>query len=399
MKTESRSATARASSAAPIFTMDRTSDIRSELRATVTHLQTMSVRGLARMFDPREQTFAFRVRHTPQGVVQEGLSPRYTAISLLGLAQMPASTTARVLGGVSLEAVCTKLLHGAASSTNLGDVALSLLAGALLGAKNLEPVARQLEALGPADTPQPIVELAWTLTALSDTDYPSLESLRDRVAERLMRAYREQSSLFPHLVDADRAVRAHVSCFADLIYPIQALAKYATATGNRRALDISSACARHLCERQGEAGQWYWHYDYRTGAVLERYPVYAIHQDAMGPMGLFALRDAGGLDCTSAIERGLEWLMSAPELGGGSLIDAEHDLIWRKVGRRDKGKGVRYLQAAASRVHPSLRVPAVDLLFPARVIDFEDRPYHLGWLLYAWASPRASQAGSPKESA
>jgi hypothetical protein len=45
---------------------------------------------------------------------------------------------------------------------------------------------------------------------------------------------------------------------------------------------------------------------------------------------------------------------------------------------------VRYLQSAVSRVHPSFRIPAIDALFPPGAIDYEDRPYHLGWLLYAW---------------
>ena len=35
--------------------------------------------------------------------------------------------------------------------------------------------------------------------------------------------------------------------------------------------------------------------DVRTGRVIEGYPVYAIHQDAMGPMALFALEDACGV--------------------------------------------------------------------------------------------------------
>jgi hypothetical protein len=99
---------------------------------------------------------------------------------------------------------------------------------------------------------------------------------------------------------------------------------------------------------------------------------------------LFALRDAGGPDFTREIHDGLRWLVSAPELAGGSLIDAQADLVWRKVARREPRKAVRYLQATASRIHTACRLPAVDLMFPARAIDFEDRPYHLGWLLYAW---------------
>jgi hypothetical protein len=50
----------------------------------------------------------------------------------------------------------------------------------------------------------------------------------------------------------------------------------------------------------------------------------------------------------------------------------------------------RYLQAGASRLSPALRVPGLDLLFPPRAIDYEDRPYHLGWVLYAWPEARVA---------
>ena len=72
-----------------------------------------------------------------------------------------------------------------------------------------------------------------------------------------------------------------------------------------------------------------------------------------------------------------------PELEGGSLIDDGAGLIWRKVARREPGKLSALLQAAASRLHPRLRVPGLDLLFPP-AIDYEDRPYHLGWVLHAF---------------
>jgi hypothetical protein len=356
----------------------------SSTTAAMDRLRPMSIRGLRRMFDESREAFVFRVRRTADDVRQEGLSPRYTAITLLGMARLDERDTAAILGSITRDRVVATLLRHAASSSNLGDVALSFWAGFECGSAQLEPVLRRLSELKPADEQHPTVEVAWTLSALSDYEDPSVRPLRDRVAQRLMAAYSPESRLFPHMIDPARAGRSHVACFADLIYPIQALAKYAERSGNGQALDIASTSAERLCSTQGDAGQWWWHYDYRTGRVLERYPVYAIHQDAMGPMGLIALRSAGGADCSRHIERGVEWLVASPELQGGSLIDSNADIIWRKVARREPRKAVRYLQAGLARVHPSLRVPAVDTLFPAGPIDDEDRPYHLGWLLYAW---------------
>jgi hypothetical protein len=38
----------------------------------------------------------------------------------------------------------------------------------------------------------------------------------------------------------------------------------------------------------------------------------------------------------------------------------------------------------ASRVAPGARLAWLDRLYPPVRIDFESRPYHLGWILYAW---------------
>jgi hypothetical protein len=112
----------------------------------------------------------------------------------------------------------------------------------------------------------------------------------------------------------------------------------------------------------------------------------------MAPMALLAVERAAAIDVGSPIARGLDWLMQAPELGGGSLIDESADMIWRKVARREPGRLSRYAQAAASRLHPTLRTPGLDSLFPPGVVDYEDRPYHLGWLLHAWPAGRATRA-------
>jgi hypothetical protein len=123
-----------------------------------------------------------------------------------------------------------------------------------------------------------------------------------------------------------------------------------------------------------------------------------VHQDAMAPMALFAAEEVTGADFSTAIDLGLTWLARAPELSGGSLIDDKADLIWRKVARREPRKVSRYVQAATSRAHPSLRVPGLGVLFPPVAVDYEDRPYHPGWLLYTWSPARVArwEAGSTR---
>ncbi len=109
--------------------------------------------------------------------------------------------------------------------------------------------------------------------------------------------------------------------------------------------------------------------------------------DSMAPMALFALQDACSTDPDPAVCKSLEWLIKSPERGD-SLIDRDADLIWRKVCRREPGKLTRGLQALTSRACPPLRMPGVNLMFPPRAVDYECRPYHLGWLLYAFSDRR-----------
>ncbi len=117
--------------------------------------------------------------------------------------------------------------------------------------------------------------------------------------------------------------------------------------------------------------------------MLERYPVYSVHQDSMAPMALFALAEACGQDHSESIEKGLRWLVNPAEKTE-SLIDVERNVIWRKLARREPNKLARRLHAAASRLHPTIRLPAVDVAFPPNTVDYETRPYHMGWILHAW---------------
>lgn len=353
----------------------------------VSRLRGMAVRGLQRMYVPEERQFYFCLRNNPDGIAPEGRSRRYSAISLIGMATLDQTTCSRILSGQTVCDVCNRLNEDVGNMDNLGDVALGLWAAQAVGYTERARFWDRLRALQPVNGAHPVVELSWALDAACLDAANDTEQLADRLAERLMASFPERSLVFPHVLGAG-GWRSHVSCFADMVYPIHALSNYARCTGNRKALEIATRCAERICREQGAAGQWWWHYDRRTGEVIEGYPVYAIHQDAMAPMALFALKNAGGTDFTGEIRKGLDWLVKSPEIRA-SLIDEKADLIWRKVARREPVKLTRYLQAAASRLHPSLRVPGTNTVFPPSAIDYEDRPYHLGWLLHAWPEARA----------
>jgi hypothetical protein len=358
----------------------------------VAELRDLAIRGLARMYRPADGLFAFRVRRRGEEFLVEGSSHRYTAIALIGLAGEDEAVQASVLAGIGVREACARLVRELDGLESLGDVALVLWAACAAGYPERRSVAERLLALRPDEAAHPTVEIAWTLAALCADLDARVGHLRDRLARRLIASFETSSGMFPHgLGGRPGGLRGHVCCFADLVYPVHALARYAELFRDAEARDIALHCAGAICTRQGPEGQWWWHYDRRTGDVVERYPVYAVHQDAMAPMALFALESAAGVDLRPPIAKGLAWLARAPELGGGTLLDAAAGVIWRKVARRETARLSRYAQAMASRIHPALRTPGLDVLFPACVVDYEDRPYHLGWLLHAWPAGRATR--------
>ena len=360
--------------------------------AFVERIRSIAVRSLNRMYRPEERLFVFRLRRAGGGIAAEGSSRRYTAITIIGLAEEEPRTVAAVLGAHDLRTVYGRLLEDVAQATNLGDVALTLWAGAAIGHPDRHLAAERLRTLHPETKAHPTVELAWVLSALT-LDQGAADDVREAAARRLLASFNRHTGVFPHVVGGERqgALASHVSCFADLVYPTQALSFYAQLTGSTEARTAAGAAADYMCRMQGADGQWWWHYDYRTGRVLERYPVYAVHQDSMAPMALFAAAAATGQSYDEAIRRGLLWLERSPELEGGTLVDERADLIWRKVARREPNKLSRYAQAFASRVHKNLRVPGLDALLPPRAVDYEDRPYHLGWVFYAFPPARAAR--------
>ena len=230
-----------------------------------------------------------------------------------------------------------------------------------------------------------------------------LADAAERAAARMLDA-QGPGGLFPHVLPADRLsrFRAHVGSFADQVYSIQALARYASVTGDDRTLAAAARCAERLVALQGDQGQWWWHYDWRHGRVVERYPVYSVHQHAMAPMAFMELREAGGPDHRSALVLGLEWLLERPE-SGDDLIAEDLGVVWRKVGRRDPRKIVRKARSVASarpQARPSAtRLTWLDRVFPPGSIDRECRPFELGWLLYAWhaGAPLRPVAADPSD--
>ena len=325
-----------------------------------------------------------------------GRSVRYTAIVALGLLRVGEPEQRTVLGGQTATDLVGQLAKRLDEISNTGDVALICWAAAEAGHSELPHALARLAELDRGPGSLDVVSASWVVSALVAAR-PSAD-VEERLAaarQRLLSARGDTS--YPHLTGAGPWYRAHVGSFADQVYPIQALARLHGSAADPEALAVANAVATAICDAQGPAGQWWWHYDSRTGGVVEGYPVYTVHQHAMAPMALLDLADAGGDAHLAEICRGLRWLAAPPEAaadsppggpasGAAQLVLADPPITWRKIARADHRKLVRGVRAASTRLHPRTRLAVLDRMYPPGTVDFECRPYELGWLLLTWLS-------------
>ncbi|MFC7275729.1 hypothetical protein ACFQS1_17205 [Paractinoplanes rhizophilus] len=331
-----------------------------------------------------------------------GMSLRYAAIVALGVRWLPADAQCAQLGGHALEDFIALLVKRQAVSTNLGDVALIAWAAAEAGHPLLPDAIRRLGELDRRTAPEYVVECAWVVSALAAARHHlDVEEHLAQARARLLGSVHPGSPVFPHVTGPGlvKSYRDHVACYADQVYPIQALARLHHSGDDPEALAAAGRTADQICRLQGPDGQWWWFYDARTGAVIEGYPVYSVHQHAMGPMALNDLTDAGGGDYGEATRRGLRWLLGPAELGprrgGDPMLLDDEGLTVRKVYRGDPRKVVRGLHTVTTRARSGLRFPVIDSIYKPADLDRECRPYEFGWLYYAWLAqlPAADRKG------
>lgn len=364
-------------------------------RRRLPDLCAIATEGLKRMVLP-----GMRLPYTMRGVSDEngrgiypqGDSLRYLIIVAMGLAWTPQSVQRHVLQDRTAADLVHVAIDRAARSREPGAVALAAWAAAETAGVYAGELFLQLENYLEREAVE-TVPVAWALTAALAARQLGPSNLVERLAARLLLDGQAAGGLFAHTMPARAAGlgRGHIGCFADQVYPIQALARLGYADKNAAALDAAGACASRIVALQGPAGQWWWHYDVREGSVTEGYPVYSVHQHAMAPMALLDLLDAGGADHRDAVVKGLGWIDHHPETEQ-PIVSPEDAMIWRKVGRREPRKLVRSLSALTTAVVPGWHLPGLDTTFPPGLLDRECRPYEFGWMLYAWRSRGVVQA-------
>lgn len=353
----------------------------------VQELLASSAAGLVQMFDAQRQLFCTKMIRTEHGMVQEGISPRYTMITLMGLHRLEqAGQPSPIAISPSFET----LFNDSSWINNAGDLGLLLWLCSLVTPDRIfefftrHDLNAALEKFADAREHR-TMELSWILSGLAHAVHAEKE-LREKLSPLASKLYatirgnRDSHAIFGHQTNSGGLkgrLRGRLGSFADQVYPIYAFAWAHRAFGFGGALDASIACAEAICAAQGPRGQWWWHYDAKSGHAVGKYPVYSVHQHGMAPLALFAVADAGGKDFSRELYLGLEWIYGANELNQ-DMRDAATKVVWRCI---RPAKSRRYFDQARVmlHLHSGAQTPS-DLH-----VLHECWPYELGWLLYAFA--------------
>ncbi len=358
---------------------------------------------LPRLTNPTSGLFCHKTHLESGRYVNQGANPFYTAICLIGLVSHGSDRA------VALTADLARSFDAVGRACEDPASPINLLAGALWSFSlaqdsRADSVLARLEAS--LDPPrQTAMELGLVMSGLSAAaeGCPRLRDASVRLAgscaPELLGRFSAPASLFSGIARADRGLdarHARVTTFASQVYPIHGLAEYARVMSDRLAPEARAAADR-IVDAQGSVGQWWWIYSVRSGEVLEGYPVYLVHQDAMAFLALAALQNIGEGPYEQALHAGLEWAMGQNEIGRG-LIQNEPPFFARALQRKGTDPDGFFGLSRADH----WRVILASLLGRGRgtsalprdleILD-EDRPYHLGWLLHAAALVRDWQPG------
>jgi hypothetical protein len=312
----------------------------------------------------------------------QGRSLRYTLVALIGLQRAEDHGLEH---GFHLGALRTRILNELGSKElEPGDLGLALWAESRAdGAAADELIAALRQSLPRSERLDAVASIgvAWILLGLVEAgvrgELGDGGSVLRAARKQLLEKRRAESGLVAHVARGPRRRLAH---FGDQIHALLALSQLARVMDDAEAGEAARALGDCLLELQMPNGAWPWSCDPARGTVVDPYDVYSVHQDSLAMIGLHGLSQASGEPCyRAAAVRGMEWSYGANELGA-QMLDREANMIYRSIRRRrQRGRGARTAAATYLRAKPRSADPE------ELELDRSMRPFHLGWILEAWA--------------
>jgi len=349
-------------------------------------LNSLALRSLVSLFDEKEMLFSRRVTLTENGFVRDRTSRKRTIIALLGLQRLAETGGAPPIDVTSIRNIILGDTTWVRSVEDLGLLTwftaecvperLGKLLNELDFSKALNTYSdgRQARTRG----------LAWFLTGIAHAQLAcpgTLQDLTDVAVDtyHLLRDNQSEGGIFGHAMFPgffQQTFCNRFGTFADQIYAIYALTTFGRVFQIEEPLESALGCANAVRALQGQMGQWWFLYDKHACRVVNRYPVFSLHQDGIAPVGLLALGEATGQSFHASIYKGLSWIAGANELRN-DLRNLDQGLIWDSIGPRRPI--ANYWEGALSFMNISRGPQAKSLR-----IRYEARPDHFGWLLYAF---------------
>ena len=177
-----------------------------------------------------------------------------------------------------------------------------------------------------------------------------------------------------------RRYRRNLVSFGGLVYFLRAMHEYEQATGDAEARSLFERGVAYALTVQGPRGEWPWLMNGASGAIVDPYPVFSVHQDSMAMLFLHPALDRGLPGAGEAVSRSVPWCFGENELGIGFYV-REPFFAYRSIERDERAPRLRrYLRSVSPGRSP----------FGAGHVRLnpECRSYHLGWILYAWSGRR-----------
>jgi hypothetical protein len=312
-----------------------------------------------------------------------GRSLRYTLMVALGLARAQQNGYTVPIDPVELDELVWQEIDS--PTLEPGDLGLLLWTDDRLARGRADELVERLErALAANGGLASLVgmELGWIVTGLAHQHAKTpdfrVRALLARAMDQLLEGNQAPSALFRH---SGRGWRRRFPNFATQIYSVLALAVVARHGLDDRALPAARSGADRILELQRPDGAWPWLFDTERGAVVERYEIYSVHQDAMAPMALLEL---AALDddprYARAVAHGLRWVHGHNELRA-DMVDRENGLVLRSIRRR---RGLDRAMLAATTAASRAGLGRDGRRARLTELNPTDRPYHFGWVLEAW---------------
>jgi hypothetical protein len=347
---------------------------------------------LERAWDPERALFSFSTVLRDGAIVNDFEHPqcvRYTINTLLGLAEAERhGGDVGWLGGVAHWTRTFADRHFGRLEHSDHGLLLVLLAAvdprSATVRASLEHIERTLARKDVARRVN-MQDLAWMLWGLCATRDPAADAPAHRIFDLIRtRFVNARTGLPRHSV---ARYRRNIVSFGSLVYFLRAMHEYGERFGDARARSMFATGVERALALQGPDGEWPWMIDIRSGVPFDLYPVFTVHQDSMAMLWLFPAERLGLPGAAAAIDRSFRWNLGQNEIGETLVRDEPCFWVYRSI-ERDEGQPRlrRYLRALG----PPPRA------YPARAqrvrINRECRSYHLGWVLYTWASRAATPA-------